>query len=704
MTDIKIDLPPPSEANAKDVVTAIEGAINKLKDFKASVGGAAASKPDDIIREQRRPQSKVIPYGIRSYPAPGTTFRSHWNRPFHDLTEIARAVDTESYLARSIQKHREYALKEGWYLSGKNPETVAYVKKRLMEFEMISSVTTEEIIREVVTNLVSYSTALLVLNREPSKSTGRQIRLHGKTMNPISAIFGMDPTSVYVQQNTSGRALAWRQQADGMYTDFDADEVICITIDRKSGFIFGTPYVITVLDDIRALRRLEELVEMVSHKHLFPLFHYRVGTETSPAGQMETPDGILIDEIDYVRSQVNLMPTEGGIVTSERHQIQFLGAEGKVLDLEPYLKHFEARVMGGLRLSGIDLGRGDTANRSTAGVINKNLMEAVKDYQQVISDQLTSKLINLIVLEGGFDLTDENKVEFKFPAIDREELRAHVNFGLSLYNANAITLEEFRRDFLSMEPMSKSESAKQTNFGLYVIPKLEKEAELKMKMAGPAVPPQEKEVENKVRPENQYGKMSGKPRLNKNDNLVEDIKNMWLDTRQQVKQSEGLDNTEHLVNKFINDTFNYCKPFISIAVDNGSMDAIGRMNDATEVNVPAQLTDIFLSKIVKSDLQKISRKVIILLKQSSKDNATVTAAFDSVFLEMKHSISKFEEGAYRFGYAEACSIAGYDRILIKEGDKVVKTINLDGMSIRDVSSDCRDETYIDIDENSKVSR
>jgi hypothetical protein len=704
MSDIKIDLPLPQSntTTANDVITAVDKAMSQLKDFKASVGAPYSDKPDLIIKEQRRPLAGVIPYGSKT-KSPELGRRGVFNRPFHDLSEIARAIDTESYLARSVQKHREYALKEGWTISGKNPETVAYVRQRLMEFEMISSVTTEEVIRELTTNLISYHTALLILNREPGKSTGRAIRLHGKTLDPVSALFCMDPTSVQVAQNGSGRAIAWKQEAEGESVEFDADDVVCITIDKKSGFIFGTPYCVPVLDDIRALRRLEELVELVSHKHLFPLFHYKVGNDTHPAGQVETIHGTLIDEIEFVKQQVGDMPTEGGIVTSERHEITFIGANGQVLDLQPYIEHFEQRVMGGLRLSGIDLGRGDTSNRATAGVINKNLMEAVKDYQQVLTDQITSKLLNLLVLEGGFDLNEENRVIFKFPPIDREEMRAHEQHGLTLWNSNVITLEEFRREYLNKEPLTEDQIKNETLQGLFTVPMTEKEGEINAKVksvGGASKDSKSKKLNaNMTRPTNQYGKSATKPRIAKNDTLHEEIRLCWINARLAINRDDGLDNTDFVINNFINESYAKSKTIVTQIINDGAEDA----NERTCVRtvVPTSLADVFLTKVVKSDLQKISRRVIILLK-NAKDNATITATFDTVFVEMSQAIKRFQDGAYRFGFAEASRMAGYDRILVKEGDNVVKTIHLDGMSIKDVSFDSKDETYVEIDETSKI--
>ena len=47
---------------------------------------------------------------------------------------------------------------------------------------------------------------------------------------------------------------------------FSAEDVIFISLDKNTGFTFGTPYIVPVLDDVRALRRLEEIAEIVGGK------------------------------------------------------------------------------------------------------------------------------------------------------------------------------------------------------------------------------------------------------------------------------------------------------------------------------------------------------------------------------------------------------------------------------------------------------
>lgn len=279
----------------------------------------------------------------------------------YDLAEIARAADVESYIAISIRKHREQILKDGYFIKSTDTEIKRYVENRVFELSLRSPCTFDDTIRETITNLIKYHTAFIVIERDAFKSTGRKVEIYGKTMDPISAVYSVDPLSMRpILSKNRNRVIAWEyivsgeRLQDASRGKWPETDVIAITIDKKSGFLFGTPYILPVLDDVRALRKLEELTQIVTVKHAFPLIHWKVGTEEIPAKILD--DGT--SEVDLVVAQAESYGDSGAIVTSERTTLTVIGAEGEALDLKPYLDYFEDRALGGLRLSDVDLGRG----------------------------------------------------------------------------------------------------------------------------------------------------------------------------------------------------------------------------------------------------------------------------------------------------------------------------------------------------------
>lgn len=657
-----------------------------LTDIKAALGSLKSPTEREIVVTSRRPQSAVLSYGAQK----STSGRSgDFRPPFHDYSEIARAIDTESFLSSSIKKHREYVLKEGFMPTGSNPETVEYIRRRMFLFALATGITEEEWVRELVTNLVSFSSSFIVKKRDRDKSVGRSIRLHGKKLDPIAGLFPLDPVSVKVKQNLSGRPLRWRQEIDGRTRTFDAADVINITMDRKSGFVFGTPYSITVLDDIRALRRLEELVEMVAHKHLFPLFHVKVGTEKKPAQDVETASGYLISEVDMAKGQIEAMPSEGGLVTSERYEIELLGSEGKVLDLMPYITHFKERVMSGLRLSPLDLGQADTGNKATAQVVNRNLVDAVKDFQRVISDQITFQLFDELLLEGGFDLNLENRVYFSFPTADREEERSSEQHGLTLFQSNGITCEEYRQDYLKRECFTP-EQEKDTWHERYEKPMFE--AQLAQKAAQSAASSsdskgkegsQKKANDNKARPTNQSGKSPSKPRFPMND-TSEKILREWESTTRDaingISISDGINvfraKAESLLRMAMIEEFKV-----------GATDM--NMESADQIIVPISLAQTYIAKTLTSALNNSIASTIIMAGNTDGDQTSVRSAFEISNATLKNTIDRLLKSARRYGFMRATQLTGRDEInAYDESGRLVDIVSVSASNAVDRLVDC----------------
>ena len=149
------------------------------------------------------------------------------------------------------------------------------------------------------------------------------------------------------------------------------------------------------------------------------------------------------------------MPSEGGIVTPERHEISTIGSEGKALRAEGYLDYFKKRVISGLGISAVDLGEGETSNRATADNMSRNLIDSVKNVQQVMESFVNQYLINELLLESTFGdevLDEENIVKLKFKEIDIDAQIKKETHLADQFNKDLITHDEGRRR-MGYEPL-----------------------------------------------------------------------------------------------------------------------------------------------------------------------------------------------------------------------------------------------------------
>jgi hypothetical protein len=351
---------------------------------------------------------------------------SGWAKPEYDLAEVDRAENTEAVLKMSISKYTEKILNCGWYFRSANPRTRAYIRKRLGEFAMVTSQPFELLLAEFTRNFVKYNNAFLYVRRNKDFSSGKPIKLYGKDVDPIAGIFLIDPTSMEPRVDKY----------------------------RTTGFVLGTPDYLPVFDDIRSLRNIEELSDLLIHTYAFPTYHIIVGNKDNPASKMA--DGI--DEVEYVKAEFEKMATEAAFVTSEKVEIKVVGAERYALNLEPFMENYKERVQAGVYLSDIDAGKGGTANRSTAQQLSYGFQERCKDFQRHIEHFMTYRLFNQLLLEGGFSLDTENMVEFKFHEIDVDNRLKVANHAMAMYQGHMITQTE-ARTMADQRPIESSQEA-----------------------------------------------------------------------------------------------------------------------------------------------------------------------------------------------------------------------------------------------------
>lgn len=377
----------------------------------------------------------------------GAAGRRTFQPPEYDFVEIGKIEDVEGYVRQSFIKKTGLMFKEGFVYKGANPKYVKYINRRFSQIAKASRIPHQELVRRIGHYLVKLNNAFLIKVRD-EKASGGKVRTDakGRTIKPIAGYFPAAPETMEMLPNDAGEPVRWRQVLpDGTVNGpWPAEDVIHFYWDRKEGFLFATPSIIPAIDDIRALRRLEQEIELLVHHHLFPLFQLIVGTENAPAGI--GTDGIR--EIDAAQEMINEMPSEGIVVTSERIKIDAVGAEAKALRAEGYLEYFQKRVWASLGMSSVDFGNADTSNRSTSDTLSLALMDGVKYIQDVLEVQWNEWVISELLLESTFDpdevLNEDNMVKLEFREIDLDKQVKMETHAMDLFTKQGLDHDELR--------------------------------------------------------------------------------------------------------------------------------------------------------------------------------------------------------------------------------------------------------------------
>ena len=404
------------------------------------------SKLAKNIKTVKTPVARFFdsPAQISSYYAEGE----------YDLVSVFKMAKYESFFFKSIQKKVSLLCKSGFGIHSNNDDVRAYFHSRLTTMQLQTGRSFDNIIKTLATYLITCSNAWLIKVRDPDFEYAESYTVDGKVMEPVVGYFLPHPTTMkprfkYIKdsKNFSGIRLELNKwihiNRRGILKEFDLEDVIHLTLNKEDGLIFGMPEITPVIDDIRTLRKIEEDIQLLMYRDLFPIIHYKV----EKPGMVQHMDGL--DELTQARNDMQNIIQDGGIATDSRHEIKYLGSEGKGLDAAPYLKYFQDRVFSGLGVTATDMGIGDqSVSKDSADSMSKIVSDQVKFIQQELSDQIYNTVLTELMLQSPFPVEfifdEENKPTLRFEEVDVEWKIKKENHEADLFQKGITHIHETR--------------------------------------------------------------------------------------------------------------------------------------------------------------------------------------------------------------------------------------------------------------------
>jgi hypothetical protein len=307
-----------------------------------------------------------------------------------------------------------------------------------------------------------------------------------------------------------------------------------------------------VLDDVVALRQMEEDIQNLVHRELFPLYKYIIGTADQPAEP---------EEIEKAAAEIENLRAEGGLILPYRHDVDVIGAAKEALEADAYLQHFKERVSIGLGVAPHHLGMTlNGGNRSMTERLDTSLYDKIKQFQKQFSEMVRLHIFNELLFEGGFDPiqnpmeTDlSDRCYFKFNEIDVDTQVKKETHIMQKYVNSLITLTEARVE-LGIDPevdMENLFTGIQTSMQKDIIDTQQSAQDANSDKQKPAqagqrnLPSNRKGVGNSVRPQNQSQrktspdiKRSDSNWINMVENLLEEQYNVKIEELENKTKSE----------------------------------------------------------------------------------------------------------------------------------------------------------------------
>ena len=330
--------------------------------------------------------------------------------PEYNFEEIRRAIETDSYIKITLDKHSRLIYKAGYYLKSENEEAIKYLKTRFRLMSYTTGKPIDILYQEIADDIVKYSNAILIKKRDKQNINGiKATGLFGQ--DAIVGYFRIDPSTIYIVRDEYGNITKYIQKIDsGKEKTYKKEDVIHIYMDKESSNSFGTPKVVAALEDVKLLRKLEGYALAIVYRFAMPLLHFKVG---------KTEQGFQATqkEIDDTKYEIEHMSLDGAFVTNEKTEINIIGSDGNALNLNGYLTYFENRVFSALDSSASMMGRGGA--KQDADSMEAQSHDYVKYVQKVISIFIENMILNELLLEGGFNpiFNDNDIVQYVFNEI-----------------------------------------------------------------------------------------------------------------------------------------------------------------------------------------------------------------------------------------------------------------------------------------------
>jgi len=397
-------------------------------------------------------KNKNAPVTVKNFFSQGETLnRDTFAGPYDfDMVEITTAYSTDSYVRQAVDEIISFMFKSGHEIVGKDQGAVDYVKLRLKAMEFATNKPFNQFLTEVGEDLVMYHNVFIIKARAPAsyKYPGNISVKPVIATKTVAGYFVLPPETVEIKRDERGNIKEYRQNSAEGEIKYKPSEIIHIYADRPRGRAYGIPFLAQVLDDVRLLRNIEEMISRLIHKETFPLLHYTIGTE-EPGGDAE------VNEIDDAAEALETLTRDGALITNARHKITIIGSEGKALSAHEYLKYFEARVFTGLGVSEVVMGRGATSSKSTSDNMYADMHDKAKAYLTIVANFFKFYIINELLFEGGYLPTEmaEDAVYLQFNDTDQDAKIKIENQAIQKHVQGATTFEEMRLE-LKLDPIS----------------------------------------------------------------------------------------------------------------------------------------------------------------------------------------------------------------------------------------------------------
>jgi len=391
----------------------------------------------------------------------GMVYPSRRGQDAYNWEDLWKAFQADGYLHRSVLRYRNLMVGDGVRIEG-DAEAVRYLQERFAIGKSVNGYGWDELVRLLALEYVLYGNAFLIRSY-----TGQIRAIFGRRIQVSRATAAFYPVTVRwltpVVDRETRDVLGWQLKITDMAhpsgsRQFRAQDVVHLRYNCPPGAIFGIPLLLSAVEDVRALRQIEEDVLKLVHRYIHPPLHIKM-PDTLGYGE-----GVRAD-INEMISAINTMAEDGYLVTMANTDVKMIGAENVALRVEPYMEIFKRRVFSSLGMSGVMLAdQPEPLDRQVE--LERHLRDTVQDLQIQFGQELLQRVLWPLLKEAGFGA--RTRIHLRFPLPDRLIHLRYASQLANLYTLNVIGATEAR----AMMGISDPLDAKDTYTARVTLPRI----------------------------------------------------------------------------------------------------------------------------------------------------------------------------------------------------------------------------------------
>ena len=288
-----------------------------------------------------------------------------------------------------INKTVDFVTGRGYSITCKDPNAKKIVDLFIREQKF------DTLLRGVVRDMLVYGNSFL----EIVTDSGQIILL--KPLNP---------KFMFVKRDRFGTVKGYTQFFKNRFkkNDFAPEQIAHFAWNKLGDSAYGLSIISPLLPILEDKLNLEHDMAVIVGKKAGAPYHVKMVNDLNPAGN---------NDITAFKNKLVALRNDQEWVTDHRVEIDLIGAQGKIIDFQPFIQHYENQIIYGLEVPQVLLGQGNIPE-GLAVVQHEAFERHAESIQEFIEQPLEDQIFKNLLRINGFK---NEFVEFNWKSESQKE-------------------------------------------------------------------------------------------------------------------------------------------------------------------------------------------------------------------------------------------------------------------------------------------